>query len=238
MKVLRAILLRLTGRRGQRSRERGQSMVEMALSLPILLLILAGAVEVGMYYNTFLTLVDATREAARYSANQTPASEDSNTDCNNTQDFFKKAACLTMQNLPGVTFDPVRDDIVVSLILIKQGNVVGRIVNSYTPPNTPPLGAGGWSRCRSLPVTTNPTTDGTGCVPAESRFPNSIIKQRLDQFPNALTAPKSAYVLVEIYHIHHQFLGLIPPGLTFLPQEAVMHAYSIMPVPAVVSSID
>jgi hypothetical protein len=223
-----------------RRRERGQSMVEMALALPILLLLLAGAVEIGMYYNTYLTLVDATREAARYSANGTPASQDSNNDCESTEDFFKKAACLAMQNLPGVTFDPVRDDIVVSLILHRKGedHIWKRVIDSYpaglpmpddvlaTPSIT------GWSRCRSLPI-----AGSAGCVPAESRLPNSVIEDRLKQSPDWLTAPKSAYALVEIYHVHRQFLGLIPPSLPFLPQEVVMHAYSIMPVPAAAGAI-
>ncbi len=48
--------------------ERGQSMVEMALAFPILLLVLAGTLEVGKYFNDYLTILDATREAARYAA--------------------------------------------------------------------------------------------------------------------------------------------------------------------------
>jgi Flp pilus assembly protein TadG len=43
-------------------------MVEMALAFPILLLILAGTLEVGKYFNDYLTVLDATREA-RYAAN-------------------------------------------------------------------------------------------------------------------------------------------------------------------------
>jgi hypothetical protein len=224
-----------------RGRERGQSMVEMALALPILLLLLSGAVEIGMYYNTYLTLVDATREAARYSANGTPASEDASDDCDVTNDFFKKAACLTLQNLPGVTFDPVRDDIVVSLVLFKKGEsqVWKRVINSY--PSTIPLpddvlatpSINSWSRCRSLPIAAS-----SGCVPFESRLPNSVIEERHRQSPDWATAPKAAYVVVEIYHVHHQFLGLIPPGLFFLPQEVMQHAYTIMPVPSVAGSID
>jgi hypothetical protein len=239
VKILRAILQRLTSRRGQSSRERGQSMVEMALSFPMLLLLLAAAVEIGMYYNTYLTLVDATREAARYSANGSPASKDARSDCDLTEDFFKKAACLTLQNLPGVTFDPARDDVVVSLVLIKkaEGSVWKRVVDSYLAGQPLPdsvldsaVGRSSWSRCRSI-------LGGTGCVPAESRLPNSLIVDRLKQFPDWATAPKSAYVLVEIYHVHHQFLGLVPPGLGFLPQEVVMYAYSIMPVPAIAGAI-
>jgi hypothetical protein len=202
-------------------------MVEMALSLPILLLILAATVEVGMYYNTYLTLVDATREAARYSANGSPVFVDASNDCAETQDFYKKAACLTLQNLPGVRFDPVRDDILVSVILIRRGQIYARYINSALA-----TGEQGWSRCESLPV-----LGDAGCTRATSRFPNSVIQARLDQFPNAATAPKSAYVLVELYHVHHQFLGLVPPGLGFLPQEVIMHAYSIMPVPAIAGAI-
>ena len=173
MKLLRAKLLNRLGNHLQPRRERGQSMVEMALALPILLLILAGAVEVGMYFNTYLTLVDATREAARYSANGSPVFGSADNSCTTTEDFFKKAACLVMQNLPGVTFDPVRDDIVVSVILIRQGQIYARYIN-------PALNTGeqGWSRCESLPV-----PGDAGCVRATSRFPNSVIKARLDQFP-------------------------------------------------------
>jgi hypothetical protein len=39
-------------------------------------------------------------------------------------------------------------------------------------------------------------------------------------------------VVVEIYHVHRQLLGLIPPGMPILPQEIQMHAYTIMPVPS------
>ncbi len=219
-------------------------MLELALALPLLLLVLVGAIEVGWYYNTYLTLIDATREAARYSANGTPASFDTNTDCAKTEDFFKKAACLVLQNMHGVKFDPVRDDVVISLILIKNGQIYKRAVDSYASGQTMPdsvlntsKGYNGWSRCRSLPATTNPTTSSPGCVPDESLLPNSVILDRLAQYPDAATAPNSAYILVEIYHVHHQFLGLIPPGLRFLPQEVMMHAYTIMPVPAVAVSI-
>ena len=237
MKVLRTICLHRFSRHERRARERGQSMVELALSLPILLLILAGAVEVGMYYNTYLTLIDATRESARYSANGSPVFVSSDTNCATTEDFFKKAACLVLQNLPGVTFDPVRDDIVVSVVLIRGGQIYDRYVNYDSGTNTFQSGQQGWSRCESLPSTSNPTTNSPGCTRATSRFPNSLIKARLDQFPGAASAPKSAYVLVEIYHVHHQFLGLIPPGLAFLPQEVVMHAYSIMPLPSIAGAI-
>ena len=49
---------------------------------------------------------------------------------------------------------------------------------------------------------------------------------------NSPGSPPTGLVIVEIYRLHKQFLGLIPPGLAFLPQEIVMHAYTMMPLPS------
>jgi hypothetical protein len=49
---------------------------------------------------------------------------------------------------------------------------------------------------------------------------------------NTASTPRTGLVLVEVYHAHRQFLGLIPPGLSFIPQEVMMHAYTIMPSPS------
>jgi hypothetical protein len=45
---------------------RGQSLVEMALAFPLLLIIIAGIVEVGHTLNTYLVVANATREGTRY----------------------------------------------------------------------------------------------------------------------------------------------------------------------------
>jgi len=50
-------------------KERGQSLVEVALTLPILLMLLSGLVEFGFILNHYLAIVDATREVARISSN-------------------------------------------------------------------------------------------------------------------------------------------------------------------------
>jgi Flp pilus assembly protein TadG len=46
--------------------ERGQSLVEMALTLPILLLILCGLIDLGRLYFTYVALEDIAGEAALY----------------------------------------------------------------------------------------------------------------------------------------------------------------------------
>ena len=195
-------------------RERGQSLVEMALALPLLILVMAGTLEIGMYFNDYLTLNDAVREGARYSADNDYLNVDPNNDCGVTVDFYKQAACLVKQNMHGVTFDPARDDIVVSAVSVKDGQVVARYPS-----------ANGWSYCGN-------GLGGAGCVPAASLYSNAAILARLSQDAAFSTAPATGLVIVEIYHVHHQFLGLVPPGFPFIPQEVVQHAYTIMPLPS------
>jgi Flp pilus assembly protein TadG len=54
--------------RRQLKNERGQSMVEFAFVLPLLLMLLIAIVEIGMAYNQYLRLTDATRVGARKAA--------------------------------------------------------------------------------------------------------------------------------------------------------------------------
>ena len=51
---------------------KGQSLVEMTMTLPILLVMLLGLVEVGWLANNYLTLLDVTREAGRAGSTQDP----------------------------------------------------------------------------------------------------------------------------------------------------------------------
>jgi len=56
----------LHGRAGRRwRREDGQSLVEFALMLPVLLLILTGILKFGLMFNHYITLTDAVRSGAR-----------------------------------------------------------------------------------------------------------------------------------------------------------------------------
>src|SRR3954471_12738037 len=47
------------------AREDGQAMVEMALILPILLVLILAIVQFGIAFNNYITLTDATRAGAR-----------------------------------------------------------------------------------------------------------------------------------------------------------------------------
>jgi hypothetical protein len=57
--------------RREAQRERGQSLVELSLSLPLLIVLLVGLVEVAFYARTYLVLLEASREGARVGARTT-----------------------------------------------------------------------------------------------------------------------------------------------------------------------
>ncbi len=46
--------------------ERGQSLIEITLFLPIILLLLVGLIEIGVFVNSYITSLDSSRAAARY----------------------------------------------------------------------------------------------------------------------------------------------------------------------------
>jgi Flp pilus assembly protein TadG len=53
-------------RRSTHATQRGQSLVEMALSLTMLLMLMAGVLDIGRAYYTYLSLRDAAAEGAAY----------------------------------------------------------------------------------------------------------------------------------------------------------------------------
>ena len=53
-------------------KEKAQSFVELALVLPIILLILLGLVEVSFFISRYLDVMDLTREAARFASIRDP----------------------------------------------------------------------------------------------------------------------------------------------------------------------
>ncbi|MBM4424647.1 MAG: hypothetical protein FJ030_14880 [Chloroflexi bacterium] len=82
----------------------GQAFVELALMLPILLLLIAGMVEVVFAFNDYLQMLDGARNGARDSADLNPypnaeSAYDSIKDCDSTNNFFRRTACSTQRFL-------------------------------------------------------------------------------------------------------------------------------------------
>jgi Flp pilus assembly protein TadG len=76
------------------SRKRGQSLVEFALILPILLTMVGAAVDVARLYQGWITLEGATRDAAEYAATKDTTSTAALTDA-------KSIICTQTATLPG-----------------------------------------------------------------------------------------------------------------------------------------
>jgi len=56
---------RRTGRPGTRSDERGQSIAELAMMLPLILVLILGVIEVNSALNAYITVVNSSRDGAR-----------------------------------------------------------------------------------------------------------------------------------------------------------------------------
>ena len=104
-------------------REKGQSFVELSLVVLFLMIFVAGIVEFGYLLNNYLNLVDASREAVRYSSNFDPFIIDPNTG-NKSLDtqFFEDTITLTRDVLEPVELDASKgDDIVVTFFSVGDG---------------------------------------------------------------------------------------------------------------------
>ena len=75
-------------------RRRGQSLVEFALILPILLTMVGAAVDIARLYQGWITLEGATRDAAEYVATKDTTSSAASTDA-------QRVVCTQTATLPG-----------------------------------------------------------------------------------------------------------------------------------------
>jgi Flp pilus assembly protein TadG len=84
-------------KRAFKDRERGQSLVEVAISLPIIILLLAGTLDFGMAIFSFIVLRDAAQEGALY-ASFAPA---------NTVEIENRARSISPQDPANLAYSPV-----------------------------------------------------------------------------------------------------------------------------------
>jgi hypothetical protein len=158
--------------------ESGQSFVELSLVVIFLMLFVAGIVEFGFLLNNYLNLVDASREAVRYSSDFDPfrpGCDRTDPGCLDMQ-FFEDTFNLTLDVMDPVTLDAAKgDDVVISFFSVGNG------VYRRFPDND------GWS-ANKLQV---------------SRLTDTEIQSRLDS-----GAPPTGVLLIEIFYYYPQVLKL------------------------------
>lgn len=187
------------------SKPKAQSLVEFAITLPIIIILLSGVVEFGFALNFYLSLLDASRQAARWGSNLDPF----NPDKSDNYTFYSNVAAEARYNLdPSVlnpsyegrkiVLDASTDDVVVSVFSIN-----GTTVTRYPT-------AGSYHLFNNVTPIFN-----------ETQIANNLVTG----------APNAGVLVVEVHYNYHQVLNLpwIDP---FVPDPMYLRAYSIMPLSA------
>ncbi len=107
-------------------KSKGQSMVEIAIALPLLLMLFSGMVEFGFMLNTYLSLIDATRQTARFYSNVNPFMEDASGNAIDNMAYYTEASTMLIDTLDppadpearSIVLDPSRDDVMISVIAV------------------------------------------------------------------------------------------------------------------------
>jgi len=230
----------------------GQSMLEMAVLLPILLLLIAGVVEIGAYANDYLTLLNAAREGARFGVDLDPSltvQEPFDTreghppfpdvrylsprdlydrcDEGKTVNFYYEVACLTFQNIPLgqlTTTTSISDDIVITVVGFNKDGTI-----AYRWPLPEHRNDDDWEyhfkqspNCWSL------------YGAHDSSFDDEWIQSELVGILNKLglgDAEAGGLVIVEVFRAHPHFTGVFAIG-DFIPDPVPIHTYAVFPLPA------
>lgn len=231
----------------------GQSFVELALVIPILLLILLGLVEVAFFMGRYLDTLDLTREAARFAAGRAPylnipsdprpGSADYNCSTPDQFDFYYDTACIFSPpetqackdaNNPFcngfnsfIDFNPATDDVVISVFTIEQVSGVQEVQQTWPAPN------GYWALSNYDADTTHNDNFKRNCdgdaVRTTPLYTATYVNDRLAS--SLSNTPKKGYVAVEFYYCYQQVLG-IPIITDIIPNPLQIHAYTFMPLPA------
>lgn len=237
-------------------KEKAQSFVELAIVLPIILLILLGMVEVAFFISRYLDVMDLTREAARFASIRDPelskAWVSNLYDCQNQTPFnfyyhtacifsppSNSAACPAASRFcnglnPLVYLDPAVDDVVIEVFGVQGPAAAGGdpVVNEYTKPgNSTTTGYWAFSDHDEVDTTHNGNwkkdCDGNLISGATPHYtPATIVPELVAGSPL-----NKGFVGVEFYYCYHQVLN-IPIANWFIPDPMRIHAYSLMPLPA------
>ena len=209
-----------------RSKQRGQSFVELMLVVLILALMVSGVVEFGYLLNSYLKVLDGTREGARYSNMDVAFIYDDDLlptpGYVSIQSFYVNTAIQAMRVMSPIVLNGNRgDDIVISVFTVSGSSIVRW-----------PLGyANGWNLCdnRLDPVVQSETNifqlvNWNTCTAKQSHFSEAQIQALMDA-----SAPASGVLLVEAYYNYPQILKL-PVFVQVIPDPIPVYTYSIMPL--------
>jgi hypothetical protein len=195
----------------------GQSLVELALFFPIILLLLSGLVEFGFMLNDYLNLMDGPRDAARLAVDMQPFTG-TGTDTN--YPFYTTVADEVLQSISPYTLDPTRDDIVISVYGFRDQIIYGQFPNADA--------GNGVNYTGEFSMDAYYHAKGTNASTFYSR--RKITDTQVASTISTHT-PRIGAVVVELFYSYEQKLAL--PWITvFLPNPVKLHMYAAAPLPA------
>jgi hypothetical protein len=207
----------------------GQSFVELALILPLILIMFVGMIEVGFYVFNYLNALDLTREAARFASVRDYKVATSGTaslaECaNDSLDYFKDTACFFIDPglNPNTPLDPNKyDDMTISVFsIISDTNSVD--IERWPKPPIDTNNDGIWSLYND-----NWLRDCQGnIVRSEPYFRDADLPALLQQ-----SAPSSKGVVLVEAHICYEQMIYIPLISEFIGSPFRIHTYTFMPAP-------
>lgn len=222
---------------------KAQSMVEIAIIFPVLLIVLTGLIEFGFLLNDYLTILDAARNAARFSADSNYLTADASNYCDShpsnpakqgTTDFYKQTACLVCIELanekPAIN-GGLNDGGTEGPLLT---NNVNWVVPSTELFNCPLDSSQDEVLVSAISVQGDAVSPTALVLPGS---PWSLYNQGLTPKVNSSfvqsqylnNTPNAGFIAVEVVYHYKHVLGLPWIG-AFLGDPTALHVYTIMPL--------
>lgn len=220
---------------------RGQSFLELALVLPILIIMILGLVEITVFMSRYLDLLDLTREAARFASVRdpfAPFSPSPNCSDPTSYDFYYSSSCVFAPPEgssacssdtafcgglnPYIIINSATDDVLISVFTVTRDGRVTAVHPTSAPwalsdHDSDTIHNGNWKRnCEGTIVRTEPYYTA-------ARVQNELA--------TANSLPNRGFVAVEAFYCHALVLG-IPTINDYLTNPIQIHAYTIMSLPA------
>jgi hypothetical protein len=207
--------------------DKGQSLVELAITMPLLLVMFVGLFEVGYALRNFMVVVNANREGTRFAARGQWFDNDQE-----VQEIFKRvvaAAGIEQRDGQEVTF--LRTDMI--------GDLPANTTLAVTYIEVPDQVEGGGMKVEP-PIISGPWYTGTShfgesridaaAIAEAARQENYEFNEQYHLTERILDIPsEDNFVIIELWYDHRQLLGL-PIFTEILPDTFTLYAQSRMRV--------
>ena len=215
-------------RRWRLRQAEGQSLVEMALALPVLLLMFVGLIEIGAALRNYLIVVNADREGTRFAAHGRwfDSTED-------VQEIFKWVEAAAGVEQRG-------GDLVPFLRTVPVGDLADNTTIAIHYIEVPAQWDEGGGEDPQAPRIYGPWYTGTlhygdtridaAAIAEKARAENYAFNKRYFVDEGLLDIPsEDNFVIIEVWYEHEQWLKL-PIFTELLPEKFTLYAHSQMRV--------